>query len=101
MLTATIQHHYHMTIEIKFVAISTNVKMVVHNVVTMQYALTLKDRIIAVVETDLPEGHHRHIVNQWKEFVQTEQFVIEMPRYAHVHIAFFIVQRTKSIKIYT
>lgn len=80
MLTATIRHHYPMTIAIKFVMISTNVKMVTHNVATMLSAPIPKVPITVVVDMDLAEIHHRHTVKRWKEFVQMERFAIEMQK---------------------
>lgn len=48
------------------------------SVVIMQFVQIPKVLITVVVDMDSTEIHHRHNVNLWKEFVQMEQFVIEM-----------------------
>lgn len=52
--------------------------MVTHNVATMRFAQIPKVLTIVVVDMDLAEIHHRLIVKLWKEFVQMEQYAIEM-----------------------
>lgn len=80
MLAVTIRHLCLMTIAIKFVMISTNVRMVTRNVVTMGFVQIPKVLITVAVDMDLAEIHRRRVVNQWREFVRMVQFAIEMPK---------------------
>lgn len=76
----TLLPHYLITIKIKFVMISTNVKMVTHNAVTMRFVRIRKVRTTVPVNRDFTEIHRRPIVNQWKEFVRMVVFAIGMLR---------------------